>query len=320
MAKGYIYHIINKKNNKHYIGKTFDIDSRISAHFSDLNNQKHHSHKLQRAFNLYGEEYFIVEYKIIDINDENDLNLKEMQEIADQDSYNNGYNETLGGDGHKLSIDLLNSILIYNICQAYKGVNRQIAKYFKCDHTVINQLAKNKIFEGITFDYNSYLELIAKIGLKEENKNENYVPHNLPKMNREKCLELLSVITQTEHYEKTMCSIFNIDSKLSWRLKKGLIYKEYYNEFIELSKEEKKQLLQNTLEKYNVESIYSQRQRRCVKNALTQEQVNYILDHKDKISKAQIARDLSISADRVGHVCNGTSYKDLIKNYYSSKN
>ena len=38
MAKGYIYHIINKKNNKHYIGKTFDIDSRISAHFSDLNN------------------------------------------------------------------------------------------------------------------------------------------------------------------------------------------------------------------------------------------------------------------------------------------
>lgn len=319
MAKGYIYHIINIKNNKHYIGKTFDINARISAHFSDLHNQNHHSHKLQRAFNLYGEENFKVEYRIVNIKDEDDLSLKEIQEIEAYDSYNNGYNETLGGDGNKLSINLNNSILIYNICQNYKGVNRQIAKYFNCDHSVIDNLAKNKIFDEANFDYNNYIQLINNIGLKEENKNENYIPHNIQKMNEEKCLELLAIITQTEHYEKTMCQIFNIDSKLAWRLKNGLIYKNYYNNFQKLTTQEKKELLEKTLKKYNVNSIYSQRQRRCVKNPLTQEQINYILDYKDKKSKAQIARDLQISADRVSAVCNGISYKDLVENYYSSK-
>lgn len=317
--RGYIYHIINIKNNKHYIGKTFDIKDRIYDHFYDLEKQQHHSHKLQRAFNLYGEDYFLIEYKIVEIEKEEDLSLAEMQEIAEYDSYYNGYNETLGGDGHKLSINLFNSVLVYNICQNYKGVNRQIAKYFNCDHTVINNLAKKDIFKNLIYDQQDYLNLINKIGIKDENKNENYIPHNLQKLNEEKCLELLSIILLADgNYDKTMCEIFNIDSKLIWRLKNGLIYKEYINKFNTMSKDEQFILLNKTLEKYQVKSIYAKRQRRCVKNPLTQEQVNYILDNQNTKSKAQIARELSISADRVRSVCKGISYKDLVENYYSS--
>lgn len=319
-AKGYIYHIINTKTNKHYIGKTIDLQHRLECHFNNLENNQHHSHKLQRAYNLYGSDYFVVEAKEVEINDFEDLSLSEMKEIENFDSYLNGYNETLGGDGHKTSLTLSQSILVYNICQNYKGVNRQIARYFNCDHTVIDNISKNKIFANIVFDQQDYNDLVVKLNLQENNKIENYVPHNLQKMDKEKCLELLAVVTQTNCYEKTMCSIFNIDSKLSWRLKNGLIYKEFYEEYLQLSDEQKQHLFQSTLKKYNVKNIYAQRQRRSVKNALAQEQINYILDNKDIKSKAQIARDLKISADRVSAVCKGISYKDLISIYYSNKN
>ena len=54
-------------------------------------------------------------------------------------------------------------------------------------------------------------------------------------------------------------------------------------------------------------------------NALSQEQVNFILDHKDSLSKAAIGRALGVSADRVGGVLNGKSYKDLVEIYYKNK-
>ena len=52
---GYIYHIINKETGKRYIGQTLDIKTRKEKHYAALRNNYHHSHKLQRAFNKYGE-------------------------------------------------------------------------------------------------------------------------------------------------------------------------------------------------------------------------------------------------------------------------
>ena len=66
----YLYHITNLINNKTYIGKTNNIDRRISRHFSDLKKGQHHSHKLQRAFNKYGEKVFKVTYEtFLDISE-----------------------------------------------------------------------------------------------------------------------------------------------------------------------------------------------------------------------------------------------------------
>ena len=55
---GYIYAIKNILDNKMYIGQTINIESRISAHRNNLINNKHHSSKLQNAFNKYGKENF----------------------------------------------------------------------------------------------------------------------------------------------------------------------------------------------------------------------------------------------------------------------
>jgi len=68
---GYLYIITNKVNGKKYIGKTNDINRRITRHFIDLKRGNHHSHKLQRAFNKYGKDNFIVTYDtFINISEE----------------------------------------------------------------------------------------------------------------------------------------------------------------------------------------------------------------------------------------------------------
>ena len=53
-----VYKILNKINNKFYIGSSKDIDKRWWRHKYSLNNDNHHSRHLQRAWNKYGEENF----------------------------------------------------------------------------------------------------------------------------------------------------------------------------------------------------------------------------------------------------------------------
>lgn len=55
-----IYLIINKITFDTYIGQTKNIKKRISRHFSDLKRNKHHSIYLQRAYNKYGKENFVL--------------------------------------------------------------------------------------------------------------------------------------------------------------------------------------------------------------------------------------------------------------------
>lgn len=53
-----IYQIKNKTNNKIYVGSSLNIKRRFSDHRRLLKNNKHHSYKLQRAYNKYGESNF----------------------------------------------------------------------------------------------------------------------------------------------------------------------------------------------------------------------------------------------------------------------
>lgn len=65
MNKIGIYQIINKVNQKRYIGSSIRLNGRKKRHFSELNCNVHHSQALQRAFNKYGKEnfdFFILEY------------------------------------------------------------------------------------------------------------------------------------------------------------------------------------------------------------------------------------------------------------------
>lgn len=97
---GYIYKIENIINKKVYIGLTNrSIKERFSEHLYDSYNKKSRSYNyhLHCAIRKYGIENFsIIELEECPIEK---LQEREKYWIQYFDSYNNGYNMTLGGDG-----------------------------------------------------------------------------------------------------------------------------------------------------------------------------------------------------------------------------
>lgn len=316
--QGYIYQIINKINQKRYIGQTIDINARKYHHFSDLKNGQHHSIKLQRAYNKYGEDNFDFIWNIYEVKNEQELLILEQKTIEKYDSYLNGYNETWGGEGTKTIFSYHQACILYRILQRYSGINRYLSRYFNCDHAVIDDLSKNTLYGLELIDEDEVQEYIKKLNLKEENLKENYVPHNEKKLSKQNCFEILSIILEENGYDRLLSDIFRINSKALWRLKKGLIYQDYLKEFNLLTDEDKKNIREKVKKEYNLDHLRLDRKRGNVKNPLTQEQVNYILANQKNKKQIEIADELGISKDRVNAVIHKKSYKDLIDNYYSS--
>lgn len=99
-----IYKITNKLNNNCYIGKSIDIERRFKEHKTHAFYQKEKNREwnkvLYRAIRKYGIENFSFEI-LEEVEDSSKLDEREMFWINFYDSYNNGYNETPGGDGVK---------------------------------------------------------------------------------------------------------------------------------------------------------------------------------------------------------------------------
>lgn len=93
-----IYKITNKINNKIYIGLSKNIEHRWNLHIKESKNEKYpqFNYSIHKAFRKYGLENF--SFEIIEITDEEKLFEREIYWISFYDSYNNGYNETFGGD------------------------------------------------------------------------------------------------------------------------------------------------------------------------------------------------------------------------------
>ena len=93
---GYIYCITNLINNKQYVGKTtYSVKRGWKQHCSDYKKLKCANRPLYKAMNKYGLEHFHIEE--IENVENNMLDEREKYWIKYYNSYNNGYNSTIGG-------------------------------------------------------------------------------------------------------------------------------------------------------------------------------------------------------------------------------
>lgn len=98
-----IYLFKNKVNGKCYIGQAIKLRQRIKAHWSNYSNPRYQHIVFYKAIAKYGWENF--EFSILEsfrnaLSERTKYNLDqlEVKYIKEYDSYNNGYNSTLGGD------------------------------------------------------------------------------------------------------------------------------------------------------------------------------------------------------------------------------
>lgn len=138
----YIYKITNQLNGKSYIGKTLksSIEGRWKEHLRDRLRVYEEKRPLYDAINKYGPEHFLIE-EIEECSPE-EANEKEIYWINYYDTYHNGYNATLGGEGkHYLDYDLI--ISTYKETQ---NVNKTAEK-LNCSRDSVKKVLKSNNIE-----------------------------------------------------------------------------------------------------------------------------------------------------------------------------
>jgi hypothetical protein len=111
-----IYKIINKIDDRYYVGRSLNIFGRIRLHFKLLSEGKHFNYKLQRAYNQFGRENFrweIVENCLVEEVSEREQTFLDECKSFPESNYNISYTSE--------SIDVSNEEIRKRISVANKG-------------------------------------------------------------------------------------------------------------------------------------------------------------------------------------------------------
>lgn len=134
----FIYKIVNLVNDKIYVGKTNlpSIQDRFKQHKLDSSKMSLNKRPLYSAMRKYGCDNFSIE--LLEECDWKDADEREKYWISKLDSYRNGYNATLGGDGkayfdHDKIIELLKQGRVY----------KDIADEIGCSTDLVAQICKS---------------------------------------------------------------------------------------------------------------------------------------------------------------------------------
>ena len=166
----YVYLISNDINNKMYIGATItSIAERYSKHIYDTFNTADNS-AIHHAIRKYGKEHFFI--KQLEECSINNVFEREQYWIKFYNSYENGYNETIGGEG----CPKYDYSLIY---QKFKSgmLQKDIAKELGCEkHTITRALRAYDVSEEEMKKgkYGNAKKLVYKIDLNTNQILETY--------------------------------------------------------------------------------------------------------------------------------------------------
>ena len=127
----YIYKITNIVNNKSYIGQTSKtIEARWEQHWKCLNKNECLNRPLYRAFIKYGKDNFKIE-EIEECN-EDIVNEREIYWISYFNTFKDGYNLTIGGEGNSK----INKSQVLTLWKQNKNID-EISQELNCGRNTI---------------------------------------------------------------------------------------------------------------------------------------------------------------------------------------
>lgn len=167
--KGYIYFIVNKLTNEYYVGQTTNYSRRKNEHLSKLRENKHPNPKLQSSFNKYTEDNFDFSYLKYENIEKQELDQLEINFIKEKNSYENGFNLTLGGTGGNtrtnLKLNFDQYCFAYFGNKEYQGMTNQTSKFLNCDSSTISALVRE-------ISYDEYRRMAQDL---PQDKKEEYL-------------------------------------------------------------------------------------------------------------------------------------------------
>ena len=179
---GFIYKIVNDINNKVYIGKTLSsIEKRFEEHQKDSLKKEEEIRPLYRAMNKYGRDKFHIE--LIEESPIEKLSEREIYWINFYNSYHNGYNATLGGDGKQLyDYDaivkgFLSGKLIKDLAEEFECCTDTISAALKLANINSRLNGNKKISKGIiaeSLDNNIVQEFASRKEAAQWLQNNHY--------------------------------------------------------------------------------------------------------------------------------------------------
>lgn len=121
-----IYKYTNRLNGNVYIGQSDNIEKRYTQHLYDVTHPERKGTGIDIAMRADGIENF--DFEIIELCDKELLDEREIFWIGYYDSYNNGYNRTIGGSslrGEEHPRAILTEEEVYDIREQYgQGIRR----------------------------------------------------------------------------------------------------------------------------------------------------------------------------------------------------
>ena len=223
-----IYKATNRVNGKIYIGQTCSsIKTRIGEHRRASKLNKENS-KFYNAIRKYGIDNF--EFESIErCNSKEELNSKEIFHITQHNSYKNGYNSTLGGDGVSAGINHpLFGVKRPEYSESISGKNHpnygnvgELSPRYGQKHTTET---KNKISYSLVGNKRGVDETLyefehPKYGKEIATKYEMKKKYNL----EGKCIALLCRGERNTHKGwKMICCVSGTDSQLKQKRSKAL--------------------------------------------------------------------------------------------------
>lgn len=257
----FIYSITNSRNNKRYIGYTNDLNRRLFDHLTQLSLKQHPNLKMQRDYN---EEDFSIEVLATYLNKDNEFVAEREKEfISKYDSFKNGYNQTAGGErqGQKNNDQqLLNACFIL---QHYEHSGVVVQKLFDMSESATLRLKNGQAHIHIlNIVRNMSDETVAE--MKEECERDYDITKAIAEhrekvtlksrgLDRTTVLQIIAVTNNRLRMGGRIERQLGLASQHTSRIKRGLRYREYYDEYMQMSDEDKNLWLESGLKRFNIE-------------------------------------------------------------------